>query len=152
MSKTPQEFLDDYWDGSVPVNVETMLNLLGFEVNRTRDLGQYKAIVNRIPDLIDICGTIDPVEERFILAHILGHIVTDHRRSAYRTWYEEKDNFTTSAPPEEMQANKFAEALLVPLKVLSFYICKYKAKSLEDVASTFGVSEVLAARQIRSLK
>lgn len=127
----------------VPVNPVKVANSLGVKVlvdnSDTNKNGWYDGITNIIYLNTDL-----PLEKkRFTVAHELGHHVMQH---GTRKKYTNED-----ADPFEIEANRFAIALLMPVSVVRKCVF-VKEMSVEGMADFFGVSERVVCVRLKQLK
>ncbi len=88
---------------------------LGIEImarSFTAQKGAYKVIV-RVP-FIFIKSDLDPVMEKLVLAHELGHHVLHRREAEEMGGFQEFDIFNTLSNRMEYEANVFAAQLTLP--------------------------------------
>ena len=102
-------------------------------------------IRRREQPFIFVNGTHSPVRQRFTLAHELGHHVLNHRQRVDAT----QDLFGAPKDPDEVAANYFAGAFLVPRTALRNWVDRHPdhAGDLELVVRAgayFGVSAAVA--------
>ena len=135
ISRRAEEFRKTYWDDSVPVEIEEIIEF---------KLKIYLTLIQGLTSECDIDALIKSdwqeifvdtdrfLEERqknrlrFSLAHEIGHLVL--HQALYANFNintaEDFENFYDQIPPElygyvETQANKFANYLLVPRQILT---------------------------------
>ena len=91
-----------------------------------------------------------PERQTFTLAHELGHyMLHDHKKGKLRI---DKFNYraNTKEAREETEANYFAASMLMPREKFSTVL--KQARSFEDVAKYFGVSNAAVINRLRWLK
>lgn len=97
-----------------------------------------------------VCWIKDDESEtvrRFALAHSIGHYVLDHGTECY----DEKSAYSTSQNNhKEMQANRFAAALLMPASVFIFAARKLEF-DIAQLAETFKVSQAAVRFRLEML-
>lgn len=149
---TPAHFLDQYWDGSLPIDPERVADRAGIRVIADRQLlleglsGKY-AVEDGVPT-IRYSPSEPKVRQRFTIAHELGHHALGHPAS-YR---DPAAHFSsTTFDPFEAAANRFAAALLMPKDILLFKIGEMTNPNLSDLANDFGVSQAAMHYRLKNL-
>jgi Zn-dependent peptidase ImmA (M78 family) len=113
--------LADAGINAAPVDVEALAKRQGAQVIRQRyDEGDVSGMLLREPErvIIGVNSFHAPVRQRFTIAHELGHLVL-HRGRALILDTPVRVNFrdrtsSLATDREEMEANRFAAALLMP--------------------------------------
>lgn len=151
---TAEEFLQRYWDQSIPVNPAVIARAVGVSV---------EPLPNHVADAFsgeyDPNGSTGPVirynpnhaatRQRFTLAHELGHHAHGHGLS-YRD--DKPSHFSVQgADWAEMMANKFAADLLMPKYILDYLIRHEAGHTLATLAARFGVSETAMYWRMKTL-
>ncbi len=108
---------------------------------------------HRAPHVIVYRRGMSTAEQRFAIAHALGHIIFDgsgHRACG------------TFNPERELRCDRFADELLVPLVELHPYVCAYPSNDpdkqetfldmADQIASHFHVPSACIERQILRLE
>lgn len=149
---TPAHFLDQHWDGSLPIDPERVADRAGIRVIADPQLsleglsGKY-AVEDGVPT-IRYSPSEPKVRQRFTIAHELGHHALGHPAS-YR---DPAAHFSsTTFDPSETAANRFAAALLMPKDILLFKIGQMSNPGIVDLADAFGVSQVAMHYRLKNL-
>ena len=114
-----EHILKQYGIESAPVDVEKLAWLLGAELVRTRAEGGQSGFVLRDGSrvVIGVNNGTSRRRQRFTIAHEIGHLQLHSGNlivdSSIRVNYRD-DVSSMATDEEEMQANKFAAALLMP--------------------------------------
>lgn len=134
-----RKLLADIGINSYPILVRDIISYL----KREKDLSVYAWAFGKDIDGIQITEgeksaigynqAQHPHRQRFTVAHEIGHLLLGHTTK----------NFIldlNSNKPEEIEANKFAAELLMPLKLLKKDF-QNGMKNAKDIASAYNVSE-----------
>lgn len=144
--KSAQDVLMAYWDGSVPIPVERLIQQLGIRLVITNEPEQLRCYgsIDQIDGQWRIINRANkPVAQRWLLAHQLGHIILNHWSTDQLPCYETPTSFRLSnSSQREREANAFASQLLIPENVTDYAITHHKYTTLQSLADLFGVSEV----------
>jgi hypothetical protein len=118
-----------------PVDVEYIVHRLGVHLHYVRNLG-YAGAVESTPTQADIWVNRDdhPLRQRFTLAHEVGHLMLHALGKKHR------DTNFAGINWEEVQANRFAADLLVPVWMLDLAIQSTGGEP-RRLARLFDVSE-----------
>lgn len=149
VSAAAREILRRYWDGFLPVNPAEIARNMDIEVISNPSMGHsghYR--FNYGQPVIEYNSTEARVRQRFTIAHELGHHVNgdiDAPRDtaasfSARTW-----------DPAEVEANRFAAALLMPDYVVRALVYDEGITNIEDLAEEFGVSTVAMKYRLENL-
>jgi len=146
-------FLEQHWDGNLPVRPENLAQRVGVEVIGRGGLGDFAypysgffEFRNGIP-VIEYNITDPRVRKRFTIAHELGHFVLGHERAPR----DYPDSFGSRVgSPIEVQANQFAAELLMPVEAVR-YLVSIGTDSIDELASIFDVSKVAMGHRLNNL-
>jgi Zn-dependent peptidase ImmA (M78 family) len=113
-----QETLTWYWPGGHPVDPVKIARDMGVEVYSAQLGNDTWGLLVGQPGSVDIYVDSDqpPNRFRFTVAHELGHYVT--RRDEAEVGFVDKRSTEGQGDPNEVFANHFAGALLMPADVL----------------------------------
>ncbi len=149
---SPELYLDDYWDGILPVDPGAIARAAGVAVIADPALlaeglsGKY-AVESGHPT-IRYNPNESRVRQRFTIAHELGHHALGHPES-YR---DPAANFSSlSYDPAEAAANRFAAQLLMPREILLFKIGEMRSPRLAELAEAFDVSQFAMQYRLKRL-
>lgn len=128
---------------SAPVKVEELARAQGAQVVRQRyEQGDVSGMLLREPDrvIIGVNTSHAPVRQRFTIAHELGHLVL-HRGRALILDTPVRVNFrdrtsSLATDREEMEANRFAAALLMPADLVVAEARKAPPGSVDALVGT----------------
>lgn len=142
---------------SLPVDVERIANHLGIEVQRIPlDSGTDGLLVKDSKDegfkaVVD--ANANPHRARFTLAHEIGHYIRDFQNfpeNEVMGIVQKRDEMSSrGTDPDEVWANRFAAALLMPASVLADLWGKNFSR--EEIADIFNVSETSLGHRLHSL-
>lgn len=143
MREMARDVLTKHWDGELPVNLEVIADRLSVSIEGKDNIthsGQY------INDVISFNTQQSLTQQRFSIAHQLGHHVLGYKSCAEETPL----TFSTSAHNlKEVLANQFALSLLIPTKHLRFAVLKKGKTDLKELADIFGVSTVAMNERLK---
>ncbi|NLR74331.1 ImmA/IrrE family metallo-endopeptidase [Leeia aquatica] len=142
--------LDHYWDGTIPVPVDTLAERLGLVIQREPGLDASGMIEWQADDsyLIRINSSDSMVRQRFTVAHEIGHYVLGHLDGQHRMYRDTSEQFRSGIQQaKEAAANRFAANLLMPPDAIEWAFQVKKEYTIEGLAKLFRVSE--AAIQFR---
>lgn len=137
--------LSAHWDGTLPVNVDTIAKKLGIELVGLDDIehsGKYadgKIIFNKSHTF---------KQRQFCIAHLIGHHVLRHKDCP------EESSVTMSrlsADIDEHAANQFALSLLMPSDHLRYAILNEGKTNLKELSDIFGVSTVALHERLKKV-
>lgn len=147
-----------------PVPVEQVADILGLVVEYT-ELGVDVSGLLVLEDesgAIGVNSTHAPVRQRFTIAHELGHFCLHKNWSDVFIDSEFEPRFrdrrsSRGENPEEIQANKFAAALLMPKSILDHYIAEEGIdigddEQVEELAGRFEVSVTAMTYRLANLE
>lgn len=142
-----------------PVNVASIARSLGMEVIREKVESDLSGALYRLPDrtVIGINGEHSNVRQRFTIAHEIGHFVLHEQlifidRSFFAASIDpEEPSFrrdsrsSQATDPKEIEANRFAAALLMPkmflISDISGYALPLTSDSVGALAKRYQVSQ-----------
>ena len=154
-----RQLLQNYWDGSIPVNPIAIAGRMGVYVYplaaNDGHSGLYKVEAG-VPRLfVNQCE--NAMRRRFTVAHELGHHVLGPLRKALDERGNgelPRDSNTTysfaNSVPEEVAANKFAAELLMPASSVAYYV-DATSLNLRELARAFNVSEAAMSNRLKNL-
>ncbi|WP_404474210.1 ImmA/IrrE family metallo-endopeptidase [Microbacterium aerolatum] len=148
-----ERILADYWDvNEVPVNPVAIAKRLGAEVYTAQLPSDVSGIFQRDADLIDkiYLDSDDSVaRQRFTAAHEIGHLLrVPEGDTAVRI--ERRDTrATTGRDPEEVFANSFSAALLMPRSVIRRLLAANVSRAV--IAKSLRVSQEALNNRIDNL-
>lgn len=153
MAISSSRLLLEHWDGRLPVRPEAIAEAIGVEVRPEfgiEDGVSGLAFVENGRPVIAY-NILEPyVRQRFSLAHELGHVALDHLSGGVTRFRDTRENFTASnRDPQEIAANQFAAAILMPSEMVEFAVRTQGISSVEELANMFAVST--AAMKFRLL-
>lgn len=119
------------YNTSNPFELASCLNVLIFETNLNNTLGMYKYINKN--KAIFINNKLTDEVKKFVLAHEIGHAVLHTKNNCFYL----KHNTFIKTNYFEIEANKFAAALLIPDEDLNS--CIENNFTIEQTASYFQV-------------
>ncbi len=162
-----QRLLDDLNITTVPISVERISRLLGAQLRYSPlddELSGMAFIKDGTP-IIGVNSLHHPHRQRFTIAHEIGHLCL-HRDHITNTVHVDKRfpisvrkrDATSAAGTErlEVEANRFAAALLMPSKALDQILAETRIdieddEALERCAKRFRVSKATLEFRIRNL-
>lgn len=159
-----ENLLDEHDVSELPVPVEDIADELGLVVEYT-ELGDNVSgilVVDGDNGAIGVNSTHPSVRQRFTIAHEIGHFCL-HRDwtdvfidSEFEPRYRDKKS-SRGQNPEEIQANKFAAALLMPESFLNAYFDEEGIDigdddQVEELAENFEVSVAAMTYRLAKLE
>jgi uncharacterized protein DUF955 len=147
-----KKILDEYWDGSLPVNPKALSHAMGLEVVADpfligQGLSGCYDVENGVPTS-RFSPSESTVRQRFTIAHELGHHVLDHGPS----FRDPVAHFTMGySSPREREANRFAAELLMPDEAIEYLMRTMKNATVAKLAERFGVSQVAMGYRLKNL-
>lgn len=168
--KTPEDILEQYGDGSCPIDIEGILKALGVhfapmdfdsierQSPKTVQLrGNILGAVTLIEDTVNIFYRKDSDEstKRFTLAHELGHCCYDTNLLGDRGHIEWRFDGSTRVP-KEVRANVFAGKILVPEDMLQtryhqLYSQSRIAPASDELGEIFKVDVAVIEARLKAL-
>ena len=145
------DIASSFLDTRYPVNIHNICQKFDINVINNQPLNKDGYLIcHRNKKIILINGKItNRHRQRFIIAHELGHYLL-HRDQLYSCdRISDTIEKNVNSPLQEIEANQFANELLIPKIALSEYIPvgPVKLSNILDVATTFDVSITHAAIQ-----
>lgn len=147
--QTARDVLQQYWDGSLPVNPAQIALAMGIEVRPDPFLGysgHYLRNGGGVPLIIYNCNEA-AVRQKFTIAHELGHHVNGDDNVPRDTSVQFS---SANWNPVEAAANKFAAALLMPAEHVR-YLANSRGANLSWLAQKFGVSTAAMQYRLKNL-
>ena len=128
-----------------PVHIEDVAERLGIEVHRVESPGWSGAVsTHGAAAQIWLASEEAAVRQRFTIAHEIGHLLLHPLGVAYR-------DTSFKGSPEELQANRFAAALLMPEWMIRPAV-SITGPDVARLAAMFEVSESAMATRLDDLK
>lgn len=144
-----KQLLEKHWDRSLPVDVMSIARAAGAKVvpDGELDASGLFELLEEGPR-IKFNSTEARVRQRFTVAHELGHYALKHGK-AFR---DQPSQFSTQAyDPDEVAANRFAAALLMPEEAVSYLIRRKGIVDIAKLAKLFDVSQVAMQFRLKNL-
>lgn len=145
-----RRILEQYWDGSIPVDPAAIANAMGVSVFAHDALdvsGMYQEDRAGRPE-IHFSRAEHPVRQRFTIAHELGHHVLGHGPN----FRDPAKHFSLAYfVPEESEANRFAAELLMPEDAVRYVFEREGVSTLEGLSRRFAVSGVAMKLRLTNL-
>lgn len=137
------------WDGSLPIDPARIAKCYDIDIIRDQSLAggtnSGRCVITDEGSKIIIVNPYDSLtRQRFTVAHELGHALL-HNEGVH----ERSDVRLTSYRKHEVEANKFAAALLMPSDHVS--VAVDLGKNLEELAELFGVSQTAMRIRLETL-
>lgn len=137
--------LKNFWDGFLPVDINSIANKLGIEVrflswSESDLVGQ--ATLENGRRIIYVNPNDSFVRQRFTLAHELAHHILNHVTPDKP--YSRDVRYTFNGDDEslkERDANRLAAEILMPEYAIRYSIDKENIRTIENLALKFNVSE-----------
>lgn len=159
--RAAQQVLSAYWPGTFPVDPQGLAQAMGVEVfaeSLIFDIGAPLKLADGSSGLYEQADGHAPriyynsdeaaVRQRFTLAHELGHHVLGHG-TAFR---DNPQTFNVyNRAPQEVEANAFAAALLMPHRYVWADFMAGRASDIASVAKRYGVSQMAMVYRLRNL-
>jgi len=146
-----EKILKENWDNTLPVNPAAIAGKMGITVIADPTLGEasggYEPAQGDSPPIIRFNPLEAIVRQRFTVAHEIAHHVLGHGARHRDT----SANFTLSADPHEVEANKFAAELLMPEEDVHALILVKKICRVAELASKFNVSKLAMKYRVEKL-
>lgn len=145
-------FLMQDTNSGIPVDLERIAVHLGILIRREALDGDISGFLFRQNDqaAIVVNRRQSKTRQRFTIAHEIGHYILDHKRDEIHVDRAFVLKFRRGKPagsdPDEIQANAFAAALLMPRDMLSADIRSFEHNGVIDdttiqtLANKYGVS------------
>lgn len=145
---TAAQVLEKHWDKRFPVDPSDIAIKAGLEVKC--DFGLIAA---------DICGTLEDklicfhpdlawVTQRYSIAHSLGHYFLFNSRSNISV----REHYSTLTESERNKAaNEFALELLLPKKVIDWFVLDKGNRDIIAISEELGVSRTSVLKRLTDL-
>lgn len=150
IEKAALAIIAGYWEQSVPVDVYEIARKMKITIVEDPFLpvsGEFN-LEDKNKPIIKINTSENHLRQRFTMAHELGHFVLNHG-SRFR---DPVSNFFSDIPDEkEVQANRFAAALLMPEPAIRFFIKNEKNPTTQKLAEYFKVSSTAMIYRLKNL-
>lgn len=137
--------LKNFWDGFLPVDVNSIATKLGIEVHF---LGwdefhlSGKASLENGKRMIYVNPMDSLVRQRFTASHELAHHILNHVTPEDSCFRDEKHSFNGDyASFQERDANRLGAEILMPEYAIRHSIDKENIRTVEGLATKFNVSE-----------
>lgn len=138
------EVLDTYWDGVLPVKPAVIAEHLGIQVFAAPYMQGSGQILREPSGRVVIKYNLSEVavRQRFTIAHEVGHYCLGHLSGATKLFRDDSQTYMSNTKdPREREANHFAASLLMPARAIEFVLERGLAKTVEDMAGLFQVSQ-----------
>ncbi len=149
INKLVKHILENYWDGKLPIDVDTIARRIGVKVEYVTDYPDVSgifSIVNGVPTCA--INAFEPLlRQRFTLAHELGHFALKHHGESFR----DPLNIFNSVMPKEREANRFAAELLMPGYLVNGLIHDAEMVTVDALADRFAVSKPAMRIRLKEL-
>ena len=148
IEKAALAIIEGYWEQSIPVDVYEIARKMKITILEDPFLSVSGELNLEDKPLIKINTSENFLRQRFTMAHELGHFVLNHG-SRFR---DPVSNFFSNIPDEkEVQANRFAAALLMPEPAIRFFINNEKNLTTQKLAEYFKVSSTAMVYRLKNL-
>lgn len=153
--------LDDYAESiikkelgtiSTPVDIEKIVDNYGICISKEK-MEDYQSGAIAIDE--DTCGMVinsndAEVRQRFTIAHEFGHFVSYKYQGKTGNITEYRDSTSSLGNNiEEVFANKFAAAVLIPKKL---FLSLYQYTDEKELANIFNVSDACIRNRVKNLR
>lgn len=136
-----KEVWENLANKKIPVSINDIVKALGLNVKEENLEGHGITRMYDDGHILTLYSRAASIErKRFTVAHELGHICLEHI-----TLDGKSSQFSSKS--QEIEANSFAAALLVPISDLRAFM-KDKDKTLEDIIKRYWVSKDVATRAV----
>lgn len=139
-----------------PINVEDVASRCHIFIKRAPDK-HFSGILLRKEGIAFMAVNSDeaPVRQRFTIAHELGHFFLHENKESFIDYRDNKKNIIRDK--KEIEANKFAAALLMPKKMLQKDVKSYLAGGFDEsvvsfLAKKYEVSDEAMTFRLMNLK
>jgi Zn-dependent peptidase ImmA (M78 family) len=137
--------LKNFWDGFLPVDVNSIATKLGIEVRFLSwdELSlSGKASLEEGKRIIYVNPSDSLVRQRFTLSHEMAHHILNHVTPENPCFRDEKHTFNGDyVSIQERDANRLGAEILMPEYAIQHSIDKENIRTVEGLASKFNVSE-----------
>ncbi|EDX3145018.1 ImmA/IrrE family metallo-endopeptidase [Salmonella enterica subsp. diarizonae serovar 61:l,v:1,5,7] len=149
MNHTVNTVLDRYWDRQLPIDPKKIAEAWGARVEEITDSeSDYDndglsgiAVIKKGVPRIYYSPSDHPNRQRFTIAHELAHHVLGHTKEGEKHRDSVADYSTGAKSHLEIEANKFAAALLMPEVAIRTLITREGVSTTLELARIFKVSE-----------
>lgn len=156
---TPRGYLDNYWDGNLPVNMLSISNQLGVTVLEKEGLGDSFAILLYKNDrpIILLNQNESAIRKRFILTHaLLDYLGTSEASQGQQdktviTHYKKENCLLNNDSFYSAAINKRVMDFLIPPHILEFVVVQKNITKLESLSNLFGVSQALMVEALTKM-
>lgn len=150
-TQVAEKLLRDYWNKVLPVPIEDFCKQLQIKVisDPKMDPGGVIGQFHYVDDhpVIRYYSEEEHLRKRYIVAHCLGHFALGHGEQV-----EKVVNFSASTyQHKEMEANRFALALMIPKSFVDDLIEKKRITSIIELGKRFDVSPVAMQYRLKHL-
>lgn len=146
--------LDRHWGATIPVDPARIARALGLRVMDVYLDDDVSGALVKEPDTqpsIALNAEHHPNRKRFTLAHEIGHFVKRGDSSDDYEYIDRRDErSSTGTRDEEVYANRFAAALLMPEDSLRTF--HRRGWNPNDMAKQFGVSREAMDNRLKNLQ
>lgn len=144
-----QSLLTRLWDREIPILPDRIINKIDdleliYEIIPVNMFGTINYDFNKNKYIITINKDHHPNRQRFTVAHELGHYMLNHGNKI-DTLYQNMNEL------DEIEANKFADELLIPSGVLRHLIFEHGIANVTTLAQKFWVPEQTMLFRLKSL-
>ncbi|WIE54197.1 ImmA/IrrE family metallo-endopeptidase [Curtobacterium sp. MCBD17_003] len=146
-----QRALDDYWDGTIPVNPARIAMDLGMNVYRAYLAEDQSGMIRKLenePAEIFLNANEPPLRQNFTCAHELGHWFERRSQSDEEYSFVDHRNATPN-DAHEWFAEHFAANLLMPTR--EFITAADRGLSVAELSDYFVVSQPAIRNRLRAL-
>lgn len=145
-----QSVLKRYWDRTVPVRPDDMINQIDDIELVYEDLpdeisGKVNYDFERKKYIITVNQNHHENRRRFTIAHELGHYTLGHGAK------EDVIYRNGNSDPDEVEANAFAAEILMPKGAIHYLLFDKGINSVQELAHKFWVSEQAMIYRLRNL-
>lgn len=152
--KTPQDVIAIAKENNIktcPIDLQRLCQLLGIGI-------QYIPLENNVSGklyhdgnrwIINVNALHHPRRQRFTIAHELGHYFL--HRDANKQYEDATFHRGKVYSVEELDADNFAGALLMPKNEFKDYVCNSSNK-IDDIAEYFGTSSVAIKKRAEVIR
>ena len=153
-----KNILDNYWDWTLPVNIESIAQKLNINVLTLNPFAPEHNGVSGLAEIKDngkfiYSNSFDSERrKRFTLAHELGHHMLGHVTPSNPMFRDNVNSFSSSSNSWlETQANEFAAEMLMPYVAIDFLRNNQGISNIAKLADIFNVSEAAMYYRLKNL-
>jgi len=147
-AQSAESALSAYWNNAIPVDPVIIAKAMGVSVYSSKSIdycGEF-FIQNKKPTIL-YKPSGKTQEDRFVIAHELGHFVLHHTGMKK----DQISSFKIDIPDSnEREANEFAINLLTPESAVRFAVRKAGLTSVEKLSSYFDAYETVVRFRLKS--